>query len=239
MLLFYVRHGDPIYSPDSLTPLGKRQAEAVARRLALYGIDRVFSSTSNRAIETAMPTCEILKKELTKLDFAHESHAFAELSVEKEDGGRQWVFVNPRMRRILATAEIRRMDSDWPKHPALAAYHFEKGIQRIQRAADDFFASLGYEHIPGTGDYRVTRVNEERIAFFAHQGFGLAFLSCMLDIPYPMFSTHFDMSHTGMTVVHFQKEEGDIARPCILTLANDSHLYRDGLPTKYNNQFFF
>ena len=22
MLLFYVRHGDPIYSPDSLTPLG-------------------------------------------------------------------------------------------------------------------------------------------------------------------------------------------------------------------------
>lgn len=33
MLLFYIRHGDPIYIPDSLTDLGKRQAEAVARRL--------------------------------------------------------------------------------------------------------------------------------------------------------------------------------------------------------------
>lgn len=42
MLLFYIRHGDPIYKPDSLTPLGHRQAEAVAKRLSLYGIDRIF-----------------------------------------------------------------------------------------------------------------------------------------------------------------------------------------------------
>ena len=34
MLLFYLRHGDPIYSPDSLTALGERQAEALGRRLA-------------------------------------------------------------------------------------------------------------------------------------------------------------------------------------------------------------
>ena len=33
MLFFYVRHGDPIYNPDSLTPLGQRQAEAVGKRL--------------------------------------------------------------------------------------------------------------------------------------------------------------------------------------------------------------
>ena len=41
MLLFYVRHGDPIYDPDMLTPLGKRQAESVAKRLAMYGIDEI------------------------------------------------------------------------------------------------------------------------------------------------------------------------------------------------------
>ena len=68
MLLFYIRHGDPTYDPDELTPLGKRQAESVAKRLALYGIDRIFASTSNRAIQTARPTCEILKKEMTLLE---------------------------------------------------------------------------------------------------------------------------------------------------------------------------
>lgn len=34
MLLFYVRHGDPVYQPDSLTPLGEKQADAVAKRRA-------------------------------------------------------------------------------------------------------------------------------------------------------------------------------------------------------------
>jgi len=40
MLLFLLRQGDQIYSPDNLTPLSKRQAEVVTKRLALYEIDR-------------------------------------------------------------------------------------------------------------------------------------------------------------------------------------------------------
>ena len=47
MIFYYIRHGDPIYDPDSLTPLGEKQAEALAKRLALYGIDKIYSSPSN------------------------------------------------------------------------------------------------------------------------------------------------------------------------------------------------
>ncbi|MBQ1256231.1 MAG: histidine phosphatase family protein [Clostridia bacterium] len=53
MILFFVRHGDPCYDPDSLTPLGLRQAEAVGRRLAGHGLDRIFSSPMKRARQTA------------------------------------------------------------------------------------------------------------------------------------------------------------------------------------------
>lgn len=35
MIFYYVRHGDPTYKPNELTPLGRRQADAVAKRLAL------------------------------------------------------------------------------------------------------------------------------------------------------------------------------------------------------------
>ena len=59
MIFYYIRHGDPTYNPDSLTALGVRQAEALAKRLALYGLDNIYSSTSNRAIMTAKPTCEV------------------------------------------------------------------------------------------------------------------------------------------------------------------------------------
>ena len=33
MILYYIRHGDPIYNPNQLTPLGERQAEAVANKM--------------------------------------------------------------------------------------------------------------------------------------------------------------------------------------------------------------
>ena len=62
MLFFYVRHGDPIYDPDSLTPFGHRQAEAVGKMLSLYRIDEVYSSTSERAKLTAQPLCEIARR---------------------------------------------------------------------------------------------------------------------------------------------------------------------------------
>lgn len=81
MILIFVRHGDPIYHPDSLTSLGKRQAEAVAKRIALYGIDRLFSSTSNRAIQTAQPTSELTEKEIELLDFCNEKYAGDEFSI--------------------------------------------------------------------------------------------------------------------------------------------------------------
>ena len=84
----------------------------------------------------------------------------------------------------------------------------------------------------------MVKSNDERIALFAHQGFGLAFLSVILDIPYPMFVNHFDMCHTGMTVIEF-KEENGYAIPKVLTLSSDSHLYREGIPTKYHNELYF
>ena len=53
MLFYFIRHGDPIYDPDSLTPLGHEQAEALSKRLQIYGLDEIYSSTANRAILTA------------------------------------------------------------------------------------------------------------------------------------------------------------------------------------------
>ena len=44
MLLYIIRHGDPIYDPDSLTEKGKQQAQALARRLSTHGLNKIFSS---------------------------------------------------------------------------------------------------------------------------------------------------------------------------------------------------
>ena len=86
MILYYVRHGDPIYHPNQLTALGERQAEAVARRLAVHGIDRIYSSPSNRARQTAEPLCQIAKISPEILDWSDEDRLYSEM-VQSSAGG--------------------------------------------------------------------------------------------------------------------------------------------------------
>lgn len=234
MLFFYIRHGDPIYDPDSLTPLGERQAEAVAKRLSMHGIHKVYASTSERAKLTAKPTCEILKLEPELLDFCNEHHAWMTLTVDNGEGGRRWGFEDRKTRRLFNDPSMRALGDKWYEHPQLQGTTFKEGILRVKREADAFFAKLGYEHIENTGTYKVVEPNAARVAMFAHQGFGLAFLSSVLDIPYPQFCTHFDFCHTGMTVIEFNDEDG-ICMPRVLMHSSDSHIYREGLPTAYNN----
>ena len=239
MIFYFIRHGDPIYDPDSLTPLGTQQAEALAKRLAHYGLDKVYSSTSNRAIQTAIPTCELLHLKPELLDFANESHAFNEFTIENDDdSGLVWLFHSQKVVNLFNDKAIRDLGDRWFDHPAFKDHNYEKGIHRVYNNVDDFFAQLGYEHIRYTGKYKITKQNDKRIALFAHQGFGLVFLSCLLDIPYPMFCTHFDMCHTGMTVIDFPNING-YCIPKVLTLSSESHIYCEGLPTKYNNCIYF
>ena len=235
MILFYIRHGDPVYEPDSLTALGQRQAEAIAKRLALFGVDKIYSSTSNRAIETARPSCELLKKELTLLDFCNEKYAIEEFTVEM-NGRRRWIFREPEMKYLLADEQVLALGHQWYNHPAFTSY--QKGMERIYHDTDDFLEKLGYKHIRRTGKFTVEKPNEERIALFAHHGFGLLFLSTILDIPFPIFANHFELNHSGMTVIEF-KEENGFSIPKILTLSSDSHLYKENLPMNYNNRIRF
>lgn len=237
MLFFYVRHGDPIYQPDSLTPLGKRQAEALARRFSVYGLDRIYASSSTRAMETAQPTCEILKQDMTVLDWCHESLAGKDFYLH-EDGRHDWCFQLPRYRALFRDPEVLRLGKQWYRHPAFAHTTFAAGAERVAREADAFFASLGFVHEPEQNAYRVTEPCAERVALFAHQGFGLLFLSLVLDIPYPVFSTHFDMTHTGMTVLEFPEKEA-LSVPKILTLSDTGHLYKEDLMMGYQNRLRF
>jgi probable phosphoglycerate mutase len=233
MLFYYIRHGDPVYDPDGLTPLGQRQAEAVAKRLALNGIDKIYASTSNRAILTATPTAEILKKDIELLDFANENYAWRELTFPIPDG-QSWLFKVPEVKDIFLSEEIANMGYKWYLHPKFKIKDYKAGIDRIQNGSDALFESLGYKHL-GRGKYEVTEPKYEKVALFAHQGFGICFLSCLLGIPFPLFTTHFDLSHSSVTVIDFNNENG-YAYPQVLTLSNDSHIYKEGLPTKYNNE---
>lgn len=236
MLFFYVRHGDPIYKPDSLTPKGELQAAALVPRFARYGLDEIYTSSSNRAQLTAEPTCKALNITPTVLDWCKESYAFDEFSVLDENGKKHWVFQDEAYCRLMISPEIRALDKQWYRHEAFGE-SFQQGVERIGKEADAFMEQLGYRRRPQDGCYDAIAHHNRRIALFAHQGIGLAFLSHLLDIPYPLLCTHFDMGHSGVTVIEFQNLNG-IAIPKVLQLSNDSHLYHEELPTDYQNRIW-
>lgn len=235
MLLYYIRHGDPIYNPDSLTEFGQAQAEALAKRLSILGFDKIYASSSNRARQTAEPTCKALSMEAEILDWCNEGYAWRDLTVTDENERRMWAFQHKSTCQKLSSSDMRRLGSNWYDHPMFDGTKFKEGFQRIERETDAFMASLGFIHDRENNLYTVAQPQYNRVALFAHQGFGLAFLSALCDIPYPEFCTRFDIGHTGVTVINISGKEGSACIPKILQLSNDSHLYREGLSTKYHN----
>ncbi len=237
MLLLYVRHGDPIYSPDSITPLGEREAEAVGRRIARYGVDEIYSSPLKRAQMTARPASELTKKDIIISDIFSESRAWSNLSWESDNGTRnEWFWGTKRGEEILSSPEILSLGHEWYKHPTLA--QFEGGIRQVYDELDEFLLSQGYEHIRGTGKYKIVEPSEKRIAIFAHGGYGTAFLSCLLDIPFPLIALHFGLRTTGLTAINFKNGDDGYSVPYVLSLSNDGHLYAENLPTEYCGEVF-
>lgn len=238
MLFFYVRHGDPIYDPDSLTPLGHEQAKALAKRFVSYGLDQIYSSPSVRAQQTAQPTCDLLKKEKTVCPWACESVAWRYFSIDASTGIHTWCFYDPAILELFRSREVRALADKWYEHPAFAKYDFAEGVKYINEQVDAFFLSLGYRHDRENCRYEIVEPKHERVALFAHQGMGIAFFSSMLDIPYPEFSTHFDFGHSSMSVINFE-QKGKYVYPKVLQVSNDAHLYRDGLMSGYGNIWKF
>ena len=235
MLLFYVRHGDPDYVNDSLTEQGFQQAEAVVSRMERICPDKIYASNRGRAILTAKPTAERFGKEITQLEFLDEHRAYREMRTTDANGLTEWAFNHREFQKLFNTPEIRALDMRWYEHPSLAEHpSFGACMERVQEGTDAFLKSLGYRHDREHHVFVAERPNNDRVAVFAHQGVGLLFLSALLDIPYPQMSTHFDMSHTGITVINF-KGDG-IVIPRVLQLSNDSHLFAAGMITKYNNR---
>lgn len=236
MLLYYVRHGNPIYNPDSLTPLGERQAEAVGRYLANLGVDDIYASSSNRALLTAKPLSEITNKQITVLDWCNEGYAWKETTVprEGEPNARTWCFQSPKYMRYFNQKDVRALGDAWYTHPLFAGLDFEKGVLRVNAEVDAFMLGYGYRHDRENGVYIPEEPNKKKVALFAHQGFSMMFLSSLLDIPYNVFCTHTDIGHSCVSMIEFRQTDG-VVIPRLLSHANDAHLPLAGLPTRFHN----
>ena len=57
MVLYIIRHGNPDYEHDTLTPLGEKEAEALGERMKKEAPDLIYMSPRGRAIATLLHIC--------------------------------------------------------------------------------------------------------------------------------------------------------------------------------------
>ncbi len=231
MLLYIVRHGDPIYETDSLTDRGKLQAEAVGKRMFDAKIDKIFSSPMGRAKETAEPACRLLGLEKNIEEWTHEIGD--EILTPFPDGKMKSITL------VQNTYYLENGNIDLPydrtyECSGINQSNMESAVKYIEKNGKEFLERLGYHEENGV--YRILRNNEEKVALFCHAAFSRAWLSVLLHIPLHIMWSSFQYTHTGVTVVEFQNNENGITAPRCLCYSDVSHLYASGLDLLHDNR---
>lgn len=200
----------------------------------------MFASSSTRAIQTAQPTCELMRIGMTVLDWCHESRAWEEYAYPRPGGsGGPLGLYDALHAETLRQPGNAGAGGQLAVPPDFRRRKTAQGEARIRRENHAFLAELGYRYDPEIRMYRAERPhNTDPGGFVCPRGLRHGLFVQVLDIPRPLFCTHFGMSHSNMTVLHFDENAPEVL-PRVLTLSNDSHLYREGLPTFYQNQIYF
>ena len=231
MILYIVRHGEPDYVADSLTPLGRQQAQALVRRFQQSGLDRIYASPMGRARQTAQPTADALGLKIKIEPWMRE--IWPELALTLPDGRRSFVIDMPADE--LRSPENRRRYQDWYDMPALDSIQGRQAWERVNRYSDDFLRRLGYRRV-SEGVYSAEKPGDGRVAVFCHAGFGITWLAQLLGMPPHLVWPSFYMTHTGVTVLRFESNPSGLVTPRCLCLSDMSHLFESGLPYSYNNR---
>lgn len=215
MRIIFVRHGDPNYKLDCLTPLGHKQAQAAAQRLKDEGIEKIYSSSSGRAVQTAEYTANLFGLDIEQHDFMREIGWGPKESESFHEGGHPW---------FSALKMISMGDSvstpDWGKHPYFDGNWVTSLSVKAGENFDALLESLGYKR---EGEYYRVLENQpyKTIAVFSHGGFSSAVIAHLFNLTFPYVCSTIIPNVTAITVASFEEKAGKLIAPQF-EIANDA-----------------
>lgn len=222
MKLLIIRHGNPDYAHDTLTEQGWAEARALAQRLRHYAIDDIYTSPLGRAQDTAAPTVEATGIQPVTLEWLREFPGGVKTSYRPQ-GMCPWEMRPLHWSAIPALNERE----GWKTASPFAESDCPAIFERVGRSLDELLASYGYTR---EGDiYRMDgerAPNDKTIAFFCHQGLGLALFSHIVGLsPAWVWQTMF-LPTSSVTEIHMEThgEEPGIAAARVMNLGDISHL---------------
>ena len=209
MEIILIRHGDPDYANDTLTPRGHEEAKKLARFLADKPMDAIFQSPNGRARHTCEYTSKLKEIEPVTLEWLRE------VGIKRGDLY-LWNAPGPL---FLNNSSLPGYEDCLEANGAMPEGKAQ--FERVSRGFDEVLASFGY--VKNGNLYRVENHSDKTIAFFFHHGVMVTLLSYLLHWPLPLAFVHSSVDPTGMTLLRMVEHEG-FAHPRMLAFNSLAHL---------------
>lgn len=230
MKLLIVRHADPDYTIDSLTPTGWKEAELLSNRLSGLDVKAFYVSPLGRAKDTASLTLKKMNREATVCDWLREfPPRIFRPDQEAETIAWDWLPAD-------WTKDKRYYDKDvWCTTDIMSAGRVGDEYRHVIEEFDKLLSFHGYDREGAY--YRAAHANTDTIILFCHFGLECVLLSHLLGIS-PMVLWHGTCAAPSSvtTLVTEERREG-IACFRMSSFGDVSHLYAAGEQPSFAARF--
>lgn len=230
MKLLIIRHGDPDYSIDSLTPVGWEEARLLVERIARLDVKAFYLSPLGRAQDTASLTLQNMNRTGETLSWLREFSA-AVIKPGEEEPGCAWDWLPQDW-----TAEPRFFSAeDWTKPEAYEKANMAALAKEVADGLDALLAKHGY--VRNGKLYRAEKPNEDTIVLFCHFGVECVILGHLLGIS-PVLLWHGTCAApTSVTTLTTEERREGIAYFRMSAFGDISHLYAAGQEPAFAARF--
>ena len=232
MNIVFIRHGDPNYELDTLTPKGVREANALKFRVDKISEENAdfFVSPLGRARKTAELALAGRNVKVTEYDWLQE---FYYQITDPQTGKKRiaWDFLPEYW-----TQFPQYYDKDnWFKSEMFENTPIPEKAKWVTEEFDKLLETYGYfrdEHF-----YRAKPGSDRTLVFFCHLGVQFVLLGHMCGISPMMMWHQFFVAPTSVTVLNSEERAGGIASFRIRTMGDTSHLDAAGEPVSDSGLF--
>lgn len=230
MKLIIVRHADPDYSIDSLTPTGWKEAELLSHRLSKLDVKAFYTSPLGRAKDTASLTLKKMNREAEIMPWLREfdcSIARPDQPVPKIP----WDWLPADWTNVP-----EHFDRDkWYTTDIMRGGNAEAEYKWVTSELDKLLAKHGY--VRENNYYRVEQANNDTIVLFCHFGLECVLLSHLMNVS-PMILWHgMCAAPSSVSTIITEERRKGIAYFRMSAFGDISHLYAAGEEPSFAARF--
>ncbi|MBQ3103964.1 MAG: histidine phosphatase family protein [Oscillospiraceae bacterium] len=231
MKLLLIRHGDPDYEKDSLTPRGWEEARLLAEDLRTTPINAAYVSPLGRAQDTAKVVLEGRGIEAATQDWLQEFRVFDLPVYRDEHHTMPW----DHLPRDWTPIKESYSADTWTESPIIHSPTLKPHHEEVTAAFDALLAQHGYRREGNL--YRVEKPNTDTLAFFGHLGCSFVLAAHLTNISPTLLWHGFYMAPSSRILFVSEEVEKGYADFRCRIFGDVSHLVKAGVSPSSSGSF--